>query len=77
MAASVVVLPGYRSLVTSTAGTVYSDGGLEPETTYTYRVSAVNGEGLEGGRSPPLPVTTPAELDTPPPAAPGAARIVG
>jgi len=65
------------ALVTSTAATVLSDSGLEPATTYVYQVSATNGEGLEGPRSAPAQATTPPEVDTTPPAAPGRPRIIG
>jgi fibronectin type 3 domain-containing protein len=51
-----------------TAGTpAFSDAGLPPFTTFTYRVSAVNTAGLEGVRSAPFAVRT---LDATPPAAP-------
>jgi fibronectin type 3 domain-containing protein len=63
--------------VTATAGTVYSDAGRAPGTTYTYEVSAVNGAGLESGRSAPVTATTPDEADTTPPAPPGPPRIIG
>lgn len=45
----------------------YSDTGLNPATTYTYRVSAVNGDGLEGAKSSPQNVRT---LDPEPPPPP-------
>lgn len=65
------------ALLTSTSARAYSDSGLEPETTYGYRVSAVNGEGLEGARTPTVSATTPAAVDTTPPAPPGRPRIIG
>jgi chitodextrinase len=34
--------------IASPSGTSFSDTGVDPETSYTYEVSAVNGEGLEG-----------------------------
>ena len=45
----------------------FSDTGLTPSTTYTYRVSAVNGQGLEGSASSPENVRT---LDPEPPPPP-------
>ena len=45
----------------------YQDSGLEAGTTYEYRVSAVNGEGLESELSDPASATT---LDEPGPPAP-------
>ncbi len=56
--------------VGSTAATSFSDTGLDPSTLYSYEVSAVNGEGLEGARSDPASATTdpPPPDDTPPPA---------
>ncbi len=41
------------------SGTEYSDLGLSPSTSYTYRVTAVNGAGLEGPASTPVTATTP------------------
>ena len=64
------------SLVTSGTGTSYTDSEVEPGTTYAYRVSAVNGAGLEGSRSPSVSATTPAEADVTPPAPPTGMRIV-
>lgn len=58
------------------AETSFADEEVEPETTYTYRVSAVNGAGTEGEPSPPATVTTPAEEDRTPPAPPTGLRIV-
>lgn len=59
------------AFVASTTSTGFLDGGLQPQTAYTYEVSAVNGAGLEGGRSAPASATTPAGGDTSPPSAPG------
>jgi fibronectin type 3 domain-containing protein len=58
------------SLAGSTAATSFSDTGLDPSTLYSYEVSAVNGEGLEGPKSDPASATTdpPPPDDTPPPA---------
>ncbi|HSR15352.1 MAG TPA: fibronectin type III domain-containing protein, partial [Gemmatimonadales bacterium] len=42
----------------STAQTTFQDTGLDPATPYEYRVSAVNGEGLESGLSDPASATT-------------------
>ena len=45
--------------------TTFTDSGLEPETTYSYRVSAVDNEGNEGPLSDPDSATTLAEpVDT-------------
>jgi chitodextrinase len=44
--------------VGSTTETLYQDTGLDPATTYEYAVSAVNGEGLQGGLSEPATATT-------------------
>jgi chitodextrinase len=38
--------------------TTYQDSGLSPATQYEYQVSAVNGEGLQGGLSDPATATT-------------------
>jgi len=38
--------------------TAYSDTGLQESARYTYEVSAVNGQGLESGRSAPASATT-------------------
>lgn len=65
------------SLLTSTAGTAFSDGGVSPATTYVYQVSAVNGEGLEGPKSTAAQATTPDAVDTTPPAPPSRPRIIG
>ena len=44
--------------VSSTTETAYQDTGLDPATTYEYQVSAVNGDGLQGGLSDPASATT-------------------
>jgi len=49
--------------------TAFSDQGLIPNTTYTYTVAAVNGQGLLGPSSPPATATT--FPDQTPPTAPG------
>ena len=46
------------SEVGSTSETTYQDTGLDPATTYEYRVSATNGDGLQGGLSDPAEATT-------------------
>ena len=53
--------------VGTSAVTSFQDAGLAPDTEYEYRVSAVNGEGLESERSDPARATT---LDEPGPPAP-------
>jgi chitodextrinase len=59
----------YRNgtLIDSTAATSYGNQGLVPNTTYTYHVIAVNGEGLSGPPSNSASATTP---DGSPPSAP-------
>lgn len=61
----------------TTSALSHADVTAEPETTYLYEVSAVNGDGVESGRSAPVSATTPAEPDTTPPAPPQRLRIVG
>jgi len=58
------------SAVASPSGTSFSDTGLQPQTTYSYQVSAINGVGLEGGASGTVSVTTPSAGDQSPPTAP-------
>lgn len=53
--------------VATPTGTSYQDAGLAPETTYEYRVSAVDGNGTESDRSGPASATTLAEPGPPPP----------
>lgn len=62
---------------TSTPG--YSDGTVQPETSYSYRVTARNGDGLEGPPGGPAEATTPGASDPTPPTVPGdfAAAAVG
>jgi chitodextrinase len=52
--------------VANTTATGYSDTGLAPDTTYSYQLSAINGEGLESAKSPVVSATT-AALPAPPP----------
>ena len=54
---------GYRvfrdgTQITETAGTAFLDTGLSPATEYSYRVLAVNGQGLESDRSDRARATT-------------------
>jgi fibronectin type 3 domain-containing protein len=56
--------------VGSTTTTSFSDTGLDPASTYSYRVSAVNGDGLEGPRSGEVSATTMEEADATPPPTP-------
>lgn len=65
-------IAGYRIFrdgvqVGQTAQRQYTDTGLNPATEYAYRVSAVNGQGMESGRSDPASATT---LDASPPTVP-------
>lgn len=61
-------------LVASTGATSYADRDVDPATTYTYRVTAVDGRGVESKPSEPAEVTTPSGPDTTPPAAPSDLR---
>jgi hypothetical protein len=64
-------------MVASVPGSSFADTGLEQNTTYTYSVSAVNGEEIEGERSDDVSARTfPAE-DSIPPAPPTQLRVVG
>lgn len=51
----------------TTGVTSWEDEGLTPETTYEYRVSAVDAAGEESDRSAPASATTPAFPPPPPP----------
>lgn len=63
----------------STSATAIGDSGVQPHTTYSYEVSAVNGSGLESARSATATATTAAAPDTTPPTSPSAlqATVVG
>lgn len=61
---------GESSPLDSTTALTYTDGSVVPETDYSYRVSARNGEGLEGPTSASAAVTTPAATDDTPPSTP-------
>ncbi|HEU4333782.1 MAG TPA: LamG-like jellyroll fold domain-containing protein, partial [Candidatus Eisenbacteria bacterium] len=52
--------------IASVADTFYADTGLQASTTYTYRITAVNGAGLAGSSSPPVSATTLAPPNEPP-----------
>ena len=64
------------SLLGTSPGGGFSDLTVEPEMSYTYSVSAVNGDGLEGARTESAAVTTPGLEDTIPPAPPTNLRVV-
>ena len=56
-------ISGYRVFrdgdeIAVSVATEFQDGGLTPATTYEYRVSAINGAGVEGGVSDPVSATT-------------------
>jgi chitodextrinase len=56
-------ISGYRILrdgdeIAVSVATEFQDGELSPATTYEYRVSAINGAGVEGGVSDPVSATT-------------------
>src|SRR5205823_1963407 len=55
----------------SGTGTTYTDTGLSPSTSYTYRVRAVDAAGNLGAYSNAAPPAAQASTDTPPPSAPG------
>ena len=59
------------AIVGSSTATSFTDNGVQASTTYSYQVSAINGDGLESARSAPLSVTTPSPGDTSPPTVPG------
>lgn len=65
--------------IDSTATPGYTDGSVDPETTYSYEVTARNGDGFEGPPGGPASATTPAASDATPPTTPGnfAATAVG
>jgi fibronectin type 3 domain-containing protein len=63
-------------LIASTATTSFFDTGLQPESTYEYAVSAVNGEGLESDRSAAVSATTFPPADRIPPAPPTGLRVI-
>ncbi len=61
--------------VAATANTTFADIGLEPGTTYMYRVSAVNGAGLESDLSAAASATTQDLPDTTPSSPPTRLRF--
>lgn len=70
---------GGSTPIDSTTTTEYTDGTVEPETSYSYEVTARNGDGLEGPPGGPAFATTPTASDPSPPSTPGnfAAAAVG
>lgn len=64
------------TLLGTSPGGGFSDLTVAPETSYAYRVSAVNGDGLEGDLTEAAVVTTPGQEDTVPPAPPTNLRVV-
>ncbi|MHC4982070.1 MAG: purple acid phosphatase family protein, partial [Planctomycetota bacterium] len=52
-------------LVGTTDQTTYTDDGLDEQTTYTYEVSAVNGDQQESAKSSPASATTTADTTAP------------
>lgn len=63
-------------LLGTSPGGGFSDLTVAPETSYEYRASAVNGDGLEGTPTEAAVVTTPGREDTVPPAPPTNLRVV-
>lgn len=61
--------------IVRTAATGYSDVGLSPSTTYTYRVTAVNGDGYESSPSGPRNASTLDPVPPPPPTGLGATPV--
>jgi chitodextrinase len=65
-----VAVAGYRIVrdevtISATDLTTFSDTGLDPETSYSYRISAFDAVGNESGRSTPAVGTTHPELTEP------------
>ena len=61
---------GKLTQVATSTTTSFQHDGLEPESTYIYRVKPVNSQGEEGQRSARAEATTPAEETPAPPVAP-------
>lgn len=59
------------AFLANSATLTYTDNAVNPATTYTYRVSAVDTSGNESPQSAPLDVNTPAFVDSIPPSIPG------
>jgi len=53
------------SLLAATSSTSYTDAACVPGQSYTYRISAVNGAGLESEQSEPAQATTPSDTESP------------
>ncbi|MCA9398864.1 MAG: S8 family serine peptidase, partial [Candidatus Omnitrophica bacterium] len=58
------------NLITTAPGTGYTDNNLQPDTTYTYQVSAIDANNNESAKSTSLAVTTLSDIDTIPPTVP-------
>jgi len=55
------------SEIGTTSNLTYQDNGLAPDRQYSYKVAAVNGQGLEGSKAGPIHVRTPADQTPDPP----------
>lgn len=65
-----VVYRGSAVIANKVKGTTYTDSGRIPQSSYSYRVRAVDATGNQSSYSNTLNVTTPARPDTTPPSAP-------
>ncbi|HEX7077594.1 MAG TPA: LamG-like jellyroll fold domain-containing protein [Candidatus Eisenbacteria bacterium] len=65
------------TLAGTSGTTAFSDStGLQPSTTYSYTVTAVNGAGLQGAPSAPVSATTPAPVNAAPTVSAGADQTI-